>query len=75
MTDSEQFRFDIAELGIRPAAGLLVENLAMRPYNPPERHLRRFPEAADPEEVTWGILVSTWIRHGAGHAVAARGAA
>lgn len=66
MSDGEQFRFDSAELGTRVAAGLLVENLAMRPYNPPERHLRKWPAAADPEEVSWSILTLTWRRHGVG---------
>lgn len=66
LSDSAQFRADCSELGLRAASGLLVENLSMRPYNLSERSLRRWPEAADPEEVTLSILTSTWRRHGVG---------
>lgn len=66
LTDAEQLREDTSELGHRAASALFVENLAMRPYNPTERHMRRFPGAEDAEEVCYSMLVSTWRRHGVG---------
>lgn len=66
LTDSQQIRFDTSELGYRAAAGLFVENLGMRYYNPTERHMRRFPGAEDPDEVSISMITSTWRRHGVG---------
>lgn len=66
MSESDQRHFDTAELGRRVAAHLNIENLASRPYNPPERFVRRWPEIEDPEEVAWALLVTCWRRAGVG---------
>lgn len=75
MTEQEQRRHDTAELGQRVAACLYVENMAAYPYNPPERFLRRWPEAADIEEVVWASLTLGWRRAGVGLPALERGAA
>lgn len=62
LSEVENRRHDRIELGRRVAAALYVENMAMYPYNPPERFLRRWPEAADIEEVVWATLTLAWRR-------------
>lgn len=60
LNEAEQRRHDRMELGMRVAAALYVENMAYYPYNPPERFVRRWPEAADIEEVVVSMLTLSW---------------